>query len=259
MFKKICSLVLILSLAFSVECFAKPGSSGGSRSSGGFSSSRSSSSRSFSSPSRSSGGFSSKPSMSSPSRSSGGFGSKPSTPKSTGSNTVKSPVPSTSKSTGFSSSTSSSFKPKPSTHVDLQSAKQVKVGNVTMTKDQAISDFKTKHASTYTSSYKSEPSARPSHIPQSTTVGGKSVNVTYNVNHGGYGYIHPLTGAWMAYDVMSDVAIYSALMSQHNYHPVVTTQSPHIVYERNNYGILTIVILTLTLLIFIPVLIYYLR
>lgn len=238
MFKKICSLLLVCTLIFSAECFAKPGG-GGSRSSGGFSSSRSSSSRSsFSSPSRSSSGFSSKPStpsapkpsVSTPSRSSGGFSSQPKAPIVTPNTTGSKPVtkPTTSSSTGFSPSTQSSFKPKPSSPVDLQAAKQVRVGNVTMTKDQAVNDFKTKHASTYTSSYKTEPTSRPSHIPQSTSVGGKTVNITYNSSNGGYGYMHPLTGAWMAYDVMSDMAMMSMLMhNNHGYAPVVaTTQVP---------------------------------
>jgi hypothetical protein len=196
--QKFFSLLMIMALLLPVDCFARPGGSSGGGRSGGFSSSRSSS---FSS-SRSS---APKPSAT-PSKS-GGF------------STTKSPTTTSSPTTtGFSSQSSSVAKPqsKP-TPVDLKTTKMVKVGNQTMSKDQAVADFKTKHASTYTSKFSSEPAKRPAHIPTTTTVGNTNVNVSYNSQYGGYGYMHPTLGTWMMYDVMSDMAMASMLMNNHGY------------------------------------------
>ena len=102
--------------------------------------------------------------------------------------------------------------------VDSKVAKQnVVSGSGYKSKDQAVAAFKEKHASTYTNKFTSEPKSRPEYIPQSTSVGGKTVNITYNSGYGGYGYMHPLTGAWMAYDVMSDMAMMSMMMNRHGY------------------------------------------
>jgi len=88
-----------------------------------------------------------------------------------------------------------------------------------MTKEQSMAKFKSDPAMTskYTSKYTTKPATRPTHIPETTTVGGKTVNVTYNSAHGGYGYMGP-SGTWMMYDAMSDAVMLSALMSQNHYY-----------------------------------------
>ena len=93
----------------------------------------------------------------------------------------------------------------------------VKVGNTTMSKDQAIADFKTKKAAEYTSKFPTEPKVRPSYIPNTYSVGGTNVNVVYNSGFGGYGYYHPISHAWIAYDMMSDAVMLSAMMNRHGY------------------------------------------
>jgi hypothetical protein len=92
-----------------------------------------------------------------------------------------------------------------------------KNGTAFKSKADATKAFKTKNAKQYTSKYAAKPATRPSHIPQTTSVNGKNVNVTYNVSHGGYGYMNPM-GTWMMYDAMTDAIMLSALMSRNNYH-----------------------------------------
>jgi hypothetical protein len=231
MFKKFLVFAVALALIMPVDALAgKSGSSGGSSrsSSSGFSGSRSSGS-SFSGSRSSGSGFSSKPSTpshssSSSSRSSpSGFSSKPSTPPATHS------TPSTSSSrsspSGFSSSpttkspaaTTNTTTSKPvQTALDSKVAKANTVSAPSYkTKEQAISAFKEKNASTYTSKFTTEPKTRPEYIPPSTSVGGKTVNISYNAGFGGYGYYHPTLGTWMAYDMMHDAAMMSMMMNRH--------------------------------------------
>jgi hypothetical protein len=42
--------------------------------------------------------------------------------------------------------------------------------------------------------------------------------VAYNAGLGGYGYIDPILGTWILYDVFRDAAMADALMTQHNYY-----------------------------------------
>lgn len=209
---------LCLALILSLCLFADAGSG---RSSGSFSSSRSSSSsrsysspsRSYSSPSRSSGSWSSK-SSSSPSRSSSSSKSTWGTAKSTSSshNNTWGSTPKTSSS--FWSSSSSK-----ATSSDTNVYNKAKQSGLAFTsKTAAIDHFKTQNSSKYTTKFTAEPKTKPSYIPAATNVGGKTVNVTYNQTNGGYGYIHPVTGAWMMYDVMSDMVMMNMLMSNHGYH-----------------------------------------
>jgi hypothetical protein len=85
--------------------------------------------------------------------------------------------------------------------------------------------------------FKSEPSSRPSYIPSSTTVGGRSVTIVYDNRYGGYGYIDPLTNAWvnaMTINAIADAAIdYNMAMNGYRYQgdpfnraPVVVHHSP---------------------------------
>jgi hypothetical protein len=51
-----------------------------------------------------------------------------------------------------------------------------------------------------------------------TTVGGSNVNVSYNSQYGGYGYMHPTLGTWMMYDMISDAAMMSTMMRNDGYY-----------------------------------------
>lgn len=221
-------------------------SSGSSfRSSGGFSGSSSSRSSSGSFGSKPSSSWGSKPSTPSPSRSSSSsFGSKPSTPSRSssggfGSSSSKpsssaSSAPSKPSSGWFSGSSSKSSSVKQ--NVVVQQNKTVssvdnKISSGTKSsgksfssKQSAVAAFKADNAKEtskggkYTAHYDKEPTARPSHIPATTTVGNSNVNVTYNSQYGGYGYMHPTLGTWMMYDMLSDAAMISAMSHNHGYY-----------------------------------------
>lgn len=165
--------------AFDTDAMARRGG-------GGFSSSRSSFSSSRSTPSRSS-----------------TWGSKTSTSKS-------------GLSTSGSRKTSVS-KPVRSSADTALHAKAAKSGTAYKSKTEATSAFKTKNAAQYKSTYAIKPTTRPDHIPPSTSVGGKSYDVSYNQQHGGYGYMGP-SGSWMAYDAMSDAIMLNTLMTRQNYY-----------------------------------------
>jgi len=79
-----------------------------------------------------------------------------------------------------------------------------------------VHDFQQKYAPKYTSTFSSEPTTRPSYIPQTTVVGGTTYNIYYDQSHGGYGYWNG--GAWTAYSVVRDAVMLDALMHQHNYY-----------------------------------------
>ncbi len=91
-------------------------------------------------------------------------------------------------------------------------------GTLYSTKAEAQSAFSSRYASQYGSTFQSEPATRPNWIPQSTLVGGQSVNVTYNPGLGGYAYLHPTLGTWMLYNAMSDAIMLDSLMNHHNYY-----------------------------------------
>ena len=246
---------LCLALILSLCLFADAGSG---RSSGSFSSSRSSSSsrsysspsRSYSSPSRSSGSWSSK-SSSSPSRSSSWGSSKSSSSSSKNTwGTSKSVSPTSNNAWSSTPKTSSSFWSSSSSSKATASdnnvySKAKQSGLAFTSKTAAIDHFKTQNASKYTTKFTSEPKAKPSYIPTSTTVGGKTVNVTYNQTNGGYGYIHPVTGAWMMYDVMSDMVMMNMLMSNHGYY--IGTTPVQTVHQGSAFGaVLSFVIVLFT-------------
>ena len=91
-------------------------------------------------------------------------------------------------------------------------------GTTFQTRQQAEQAFVSRNSSQYPSRYASQPSSRPSHIPQSTRVDGRNVNVTYNAGLGGYGYLHPTLGTWVLYSAMADAAMLSVLMANNNYY-----------------------------------------
>ncbi len=91
-------------------------------------------------------------------------------------------------------------------------------------KAEATKAFVNRYKGTYTQKPtpgKPAPAKRPDYIPSSTSLAGKTYNVTYNVDRGGYGYWNgggPGLGTWMMYDALSDVAMMSLLMNRHNIH-----------------------------------------
>jgi hypothetical protein len=108
-------------------------------------------------------------------------------------------------------------------------------------KSEALDHFKQSKASTYANKFDKEPTARPSHIPKSTTVDGKSYNVTYNTQYGGYGYMGP-SGSWIMYDTMRDMAMLSMLM---HHDPVYVSAVPGgaVVHSSGNvFGIIFTII-----------------
>lgn len=173
---------------------------------GGFSSSRSS----FSSSSRS---------RSTPSRSSSWGSSNRSTKPSTSTWGSSNRSSSSSSKSGLSTSGSRTSTKKPvRSAADTALYNKAKTSGTAYTsKASATQAFKTKHASQYKSKYDTKPATRPDHIPQSTTVGGKSYNVTYNQQYGGYGYMGP-SGSWIMYDMMTDAIMMDTMMRRQNYY-----------------------------------------
>ena len=120
-------------------------------------------------------------------------------------------------------STSSSFNSSRNSAKSVAVSRAAERGTLFKSKSQAQSAFKQKFGSQYKQTPKPntpEPAKRPDYIPKQTTVGGKTVNVTYNQNVGGYGYWSgggPGLGAFLLYDAMSDAVMMNTLMHRHNY------------------------------------------
>ena len=91
-------------------------------------------------------------------------------------------------------------------------------GTTFQNRSQAESAFRQRNAGQYPSRYAQQPASRPAHVPQTTRVDGRNVNVTYNAGLGGYGYLHPTLGTWILYDAMTDAAMMSVLMSRNGYY-----------------------------------------
>lgn len=206
MHKVIFFILMSISICYPIELLAQKSSS---------------SSSSSSTSSRSSSSFS-RPSTSQPSRSSSNFSrptntaTRPSTPKATTNQQTR-------QSSNFTTPTKPTVqKTLQTTKLDNKISKLTTTNGKTVTREEAVKEFKKTHASTYTSKYKTEPKIRPKHIPNTTNVGGSNVNINYNSGYGGYGYTHPITGAWIMYDMMSDAVMMNAMMSNH-YSPIVYT------------------------------------
>lgn len=202
-------LVSLMGLAVITEdAMARGGSrSSGSRSSFRSSPSRSTPTRSYSKP---------KPRYVAPKK----VAPKASPSKSWGSK--KATTPKTSRATS---------KPKmsPAKQKSLETAK--KNGTSFKSKDAATAAFKKNQAGKYPSKYASKPATRPSHIPSSTMVGGRSVNITYNAGIGGYGYMNTL-GVIIAYDMMADAVMRNRYMASSHYIVHNPTAYAPVVYQR---------------------------
>lgn len=103
-------------------------------------------------------------------------------------------------------------------------------GTLFSSKAEASQAFRSRYAKDYGSTFASEPSMRPSYIPASTFVGGRSVNIMYNPTLGGYGYFHPSLGTWILYDALADAAMSDNLMYNRGYYwggaPVFVSHGP---------------------------------
>lgn len=103
-------------------------------------------------------------------------------------------------------------------------------GTLFASKAAASAAFRSRYAAEYASTFAAEPVARPTYIPASTFVGGRSVNIVYNPGLGGYGYLHPSLGTWIMYDALADAAMSDNLMYNRGYYwggaPVYLSQGP---------------------------------
>ncbi|HUX22160.1 MAG TPA: hypothetical protein VMW69_13040 [Spirochaetia bacterium] len=90
-------------------------------------------------------------------------------------------------------------------------------GTVFASRQEAAQSFSTRYANQYSSRFSSRPTTRPSYIPQTTTVGGRSVNIVYDPRMGGYGYMDPALGHWVFFNALANAAILNGLMVNHGY------------------------------------------
>ncbi len=90
-------------------------------------------------------------------------------------------------------------------------------GTLYSNQGEASSAFRQKYGSSYSSTFAAEPASRPSYIPATTMIGGRSAGVMWNPGLGGYGYFDSLLGRWMLYDAIGDVAMATGLMAGHGY------------------------------------------
>lgn len=101
-------------------------------------------------------------------------------------------------------------------------------GTAFKSKSAATKHFKKKYASKYKTKFDSKPKTRPDYIPKTYEKGGKTYNITYNPQHGGYGYMG--SDGWHAYNVMRDATMMSMLMRNNGYYygpqPMATTTMP---------------------------------
>jgi hypothetical protein len=88
---------------------------------------------------------------------------------------------------------------KPISKTDMAAHKKAKEkGTAFKSKKAAMTDYKAKNKGKFPAKYDKKPATRPSHIPQTTMVGGRNTTVVFNQGYGGYGYM--MAGAWVMYD-----------------------------------------------------------
>jgi hypothetical protein len=95
-----------------------------------------------------------------------------------------------------------------------------KQGTHFQSRQQATSAFKKNKGAEisrkFPTKFDSKPATRPDYIPQSTSVGGKTYNITYNQQYGGYGYMDAL-GTFIIYDMLTDAAFMNTQMRSYGY------------------------------------------
>lgn len=244
------AMAVVIALS-GMDAVAGKGSSG-SRSSSSRSSSIGGSSRSFSKPSAPA-PKPAAPRPVSPSRNTAPSGSTIGGSKSPSSAPAPKPAANTSRNDSASKPSIGGSKPSASAPIstapklspaDMAMAKSVKQqGAVRQTRSDAAKAYVASNPKLATpegkvstfNSFKSEPSSRPSYIPQSTNVNGRPVNITYYSGYGGYGYMDPLTNTFvnaMMISAIADSAMdYNMAMSGYRYrgdpfNPVVVHHSP---------------------------------
>lgn len=111
-------------------------------------------------------------------------------------------------------------------------------GTIYYSRSDAVSAFKARTATQYTTSFASPPKVRPSYIPTQTQVGGKTYSIGYNPSYHSYGYIYG--GGWRTYDPYSDPVVLASLMTNQGYY----YQQPVVVPQSSNTGVSGKTILT---------------
>ena len=185
------------------------------------------------------------------SRSSRSSFSSRSSSKSTSRSTSRTPTRTT-RSTKPSSSKRTTTAPKRTAAQQKSYEAAKRNGTAFKSKSQAQAAFKKANASKYTSKYTTKPATRPSHIPQTTSVGGKTYNVIYNQQYGGYGYMG--VSGWIMYDAMTDMAMLSILMSRNNYY-YDTTPAVIRTHSRGGGGVLLAIIGVVALAVIVAIIV----
>jgi len=119
-------------------------------------------------------------------------------------------------------------------------------GTLFASRDEATTSFGRSLGSRYGSTFSSEPSTRPNWIPNSSLIGGRSVNIVYNPALGGYGYLDPILGTWLLYDAMRDAAMMDRLMAGNGYY-----WGPPPVYAAYDPGFITVAAVLLVVVMLI--------
>jgi len=77
--------------------------------------------------------------------------------------------------------------------VSVAAARAKTQGTFFTSRNEAVNHFQTNNPT----NFKIEPTVRPAYIPTSATIeSGKSVNIVYNKQYGGYGYFDPSSSHW---------------------------------------------------------------
>lgn len=201
---------------------------------------------------------SSRSSFSSSSRSSGSSWGSKSTTKSTSWGSKSTTKSSSSKGSSWGSKSTSTKSTSALTPAQQKArteyAKAKASGKAFTSREAAVKDFKAKNADKYPSTFAKKPETRPDYIPEKTTVGGNTYNVTYNQDRGGYGYMNSL-GTWVMFDALADAATMSMLMDRQNYYigsaPALGTTT--VVHRgTNSFPLVSVIIF----LIFVSVIIF---
>jgi hypothetical protein len=87
-------------------------------------------------------------------------------------------------------------------------------GTAFSSKSDALKSFKSKSASKYPTKFSSQPSVRPSYVPQNITLKGKQHKISYR--NGGYGYY--IGSTWLLYSVLNDDHKTEKLMAENGYY-----------------------------------------
>lgn len=122
-------------------------------------------------------------------------------------------------------------------------------GTLFKSRDEAVTDFKSRYSSQYQSKFSSEPASRPAYIPQTYVSGGNTYNVIYNPTFGGYGYTNSL-GAFIMYDAMSDAIMMNHLMNHHGYAHGI---APNAVHDDSGYGTALLIFLIFVVIVIVAI------